>query len=139
MKKIILFLLVLGLVTSVVEAKSKVPTAVRTSFSSKYPTATALRWDKEGANYEAMFKLKGVKNSVVFDGKGNVLQSEVTIPITQLSTTITDYIKAHYPKRKIKRAARITTPQMVTTYEVELPGKDVIFSDKGAFLREEKD
>jgi len=139
MKKLILFLLVFGLVTSVAEAKSKIPAAVKSAFSAKYPTAKALKWDKEGANYEANFKLNGVKNAVVFDQNGNILQSEEAISISELSTTITDYMKAHYPKHHIKGAARITTPQMVTTYEVELPGKDVIFSDKGAYLREEKD
>ena len=59
-------------------------------------------WKK---NYEANFKQEGKSMSALFDAKGNWMETETDIKVTQLPKVATDYVHAHYKNAKIKEAA----------------------------------
>lgn len=141
MKKLAL-MMVSGLITSLAFAQKiadkNVPQTVISSFQKAYPTAKAVKWDKEGENYEASFDLNKTDYSVLYDANGNLQETEVEIETSQLPKAVTDYVAAQYKGQKIKEAAKITNAQGAITYEAEIKGKDLMFDSTGNFLREAK-
>ena len=116
-----------------------IPEAVKTSFNKLYPTVQSAKWDKEDGDFEASFTLNKVKKSVKFDPAGNVVETEVAISNESLPSNAAAYVAAHYGKKTLKGAAKITDAKGVMTYEAEIKGKDVLFDANGNFLKEAKD
>ena len=105
---------------------NKLPVAVKEGFAKAYPAATATHWDKEGKDYEASFKQDKESLSVVFDGKGQVLEVEKEIKAEALPATVQTALKG----KKVKEAAIITKGGK-TYYEAEIDGKDLLFDADG--------
>lgn len=116
----------------------KVPAAVKASFEKNYPGAAA-GWEKENGNYEAGFTCNKQNISVLFDPGGRLLETETAIAINNLPQPVTAYIKAHFPGKKIKEAAKIVDAAGTVTYEAEVNGADQIFDAAGNFLKAQKD
>lgn len=117
--------------------EKEVPALVRTQFAQKFPKAKSISWEKEKSNYEASFKLKETEYSVLIDQAGSILETEEKIGISGLPQQIIAYISTHYPGTTIKEAAKISGLNGAVMYEVEVNGKDLIFSRYGKFLKEE--
>jgi hypothetical protein len=118
--------------------ESKVPAAAKETFEKKYGGVKGT-WDKEDNNYEVEFKKDGKEMSVVIDENGTIVETETDIPVTDLPTTVQDYIKQHYQGKVIKEASTITKANGEVNYEAEVDDKDVIFDGNGKFIEEEKD
>jgi hypothetical protein len=118
--------------------ESQVPAAAKQAFEKKYPGIKGT-WDKEDSNYEVSFKKDGKDMSVVIDESGTIVETETDIPVTDLPTTVQDYIKQHYQGKAIKEASTITKGNGEVNYEAEVDDKDVIFDANGKFIEEEKD
>ena len=143
MKKILLSILFLsGTLTSVVVAqdlKSKdVPEAVKTAFAKKYPDAKKVSWEKEKGNYEANWGGKsGEDSSVTFTPSAIFVEIVVAIPAGQLPPGVAPYVSNHYKGAKIREAGKVTDAAGRHMYEAEINGKDLIFDEKGVFLKED--
>ena len=118
--------------------EKNVPANVKSAIKKMYPTATAIKWDKEDEMYEAGFYLNKRGNSVLLNAQGNIIETEVAIELSQLPAGILDYVKAHYAGRKVKEVAKIVDAKGTVTYEVEIKGKDLIFDSNGKFIKEVK-
>ena len=94
---------------------AKVPSAVRSALTAKYPNA------------------KGV--TVTFTPDGSFVELVVATPVSSLPPAITAYVKGHYIKSTITEAGKITWPGGKTGYEAEVKGKDLVFDEKGNFIR----
>ena len=142
MKKLVL-MTVAAMITSLTFAQKMqekdVPATVKTTFQKQYPTASDVKWDKEGEKFEASFDLNKIDNSVLFDAQGNILETEVEIELSQLPSGILDYVKANYKGQSVKEAAKITDAKGTITYEAEIKGMDLLFDTKGKFIKETKD
>lgn len=122
--------------TSVVFAQeSKVPAAVKDAFRKQYPQAVKVEWEAEKGNYEAEFVSNGIRQSVLMDAAGKVLETEVEIKPEQLPEAAQTYLAQNYTGQKIKEAAKITDAKGGITYEAEVKGKDLIFDAAGNFIR----
>lgn len=119
--------------------KSATPQVVKDAFTSKFTTAEHSKWDKEGENYEVEFKEGNSEYSALYDVTGKLLELEQEIEINQLPESIAIYVAQHYPKAKINEAAKITDYAKTVTYEAEIKGKDLIFSEDGKFIKEIED
>ena len=113
---------------------SKVPQAVKNSFTKNYPGTTAT-WEKEGAKFEAGFKQKGTTMSALFEANGTMTESETDMAVNQLPSKVLAYVKAHYPGKTVKEGAKITKADGTVTYEAEVNGKDVIFDASGNYMK----
>lgn len=116
-----------------------IPVAVQKSFQKQFPNVKDAKWEKEKENYEAAFKSNNTEMSIVINPSGIILETENKINRNALSTTIKNYITKNFPNQKIKEAAKITNAKGNITYEAEVNGKDLIFDNKGTFLKEVKD
>lgn len=140
MKKIILSALLLTGLTGVATAQNiktgTVPTAVKSALSKKYPQAGKVGWEKEKGNFEANWGGKsGEDLSVQFTPDGTFIEQVAAISPGKLPANISIYVKQHYNGTKINEAGKITDAKGATMYEAEVKGKDLIFDEKGNFLK----
>lgn len=116
---------------------AKVPATVKATFTKTYPNATA-KWEMEDKNYEAAFKQDGKDITVVIDAKGQLLETETGIKMNELPKAATDYLAKRYKGKKITETAMIKKANGDINYEAEVNKVDVIFDNKGNFLKEVK-
>lgn len=116
----------------------KLPRMVPVAFNKTFPGARNVQWEKEKGNYEANFTQDGKKMAATYDDKGEWLETESPVTLTSLPEEIRAYLDKNYKGQAIKETTIIKT-KTVTKYEVALKGKDLIFDDKGKFLKSEKD
>lgn len=113
-----------------------VPTVVKQSLLKKYPNATNATWEKEKGNYEANWGGKsGEDTSVTFNPKDEFVEEVDAIPINQLPAAVFEFVKTNYKGAKIKEAGRVTDAAGKKMFEAEIKGKDLLFDEKGKFLK----
>lgn len=140
MKKYALLLVMLPLATSAVHAQylseNLVPAAVVATFKHVYPSSKEVRWEKEAANFEAGFKLKGQERSVVISPAGTLLETEILLAAAQLpapvrATLMRDY--QHYQVIEAAKIIRAASGNIVYEAEVSRAGKkqELLFHANG--------
>ena len=143
MKKFILSISLLAVtMTSISVAqdlKSKdVPETVKTAFAKKYPDAKKVSWEKEKGNYEANWGGKsGEDSSVTFTPSAIYVEIVVAIPVGQLPPGVASYVNKQYNGAKIREAGKVTDAAGRHMYEAEIKGKDLVFDEKGVFIKED--
>ena len=142
MKKLTL-ITVAAMITSLAFAQKlqekDVPIPVKSIFQKQYPNSKEVEWEKEGENFEAEFELNKIEQSVLFDAKGNILETEVEIELSQLPKGVLDYVTTSYKVKSVKEAAKITDAKGIVTYEAEIKDLDLLFDSNGKFIKELKD
>ncbi len=128
---------------SIFAQKSEIPDKVKSAFKNAYPNISKVKWDKENQNtYEAEFKQNNDAISVVFDKEGKILETEVSILISQLPKAIEPYIQKNYKKYKISEAAKITDSKGTVTFEAEIKSgekkKDLMFDSNGDIINKKE-
>ncbi|MES2780716.1 MAG: PepSY-like domain-containing protein [Bacteroidota bacterium] len=140
MKKLLL-MMAAAMITSLAFAQKMnekdVPAEVKVAFTEQFTGATATKWEKEKGQYEVEFVWNKKEQWALFDERGNLVETEVEVLLTDLPQGVLAYMKTHYVSEKIKEATRITNGKGVVTYEVEIKGKDLIFDSNGRFVEEE--
>lgn len=117
----------------------KVPAKVKTALHEKYPESKKVTWEKEKGNYEANWGgQSGEDNSVMFTPTGQFIEIVKAIPVSELPATVPMYVKKHYKEAKITEAGKVTNAKGELSYEAEVHGKDIIFDEKGNFVKAEK-
>lgn len=101
-----------------------IPGPVKTAFSSKYPTATGVKWGKENAKeYEAEFKLNNTNVSANFKTDGSWVETETTISNSELPAAVTKSVNTKYPGAVYGRTEKIEKPGGKILYEVNITVK----------------
>jgi hypothetical protein len=142
MKKLILILSLIwlgGCSEAQTLKESQVPAEVTGAFHKIHPELKEYKWFLEDGNYEAEYHIDKMEAAVTFDTKGNLVETEKEIPVKDLPPAIADYVSKNYSGASIKEASEITNATGVKTFEAEIKGKDLVFDEKGNFLKEEKD
>ncbi len=115
---------------------AKVPPAVKSALAAQYPYAKGVGWEKEKGNFEANWGGASKEdNSVLFTPDGQFVEMVVATPVTSLPPAVLNYVKEHYPASKISEAGKISWPGGKTGYEAEVKGKDLVFDEKGIFIK----
>lgn len=143
MKKIVFFSVLLiisftGILIAQDLKEKDVPAVVKTAQAKKFPTAKKISWEKEKGNYEANWGGKsGEDNSVVYTPSGIFVELVQAIAISELPANIAPYVKLHYKGAAIKEAGKVTDASGKHMFEAEIKGKDLIFDEKGVFIKED--
>lgn len=115
-----------------------VPAAVKAALSKKYPNASKVSWEKEKGNFEANWGGKsGEDNAAMFTPAGTFLELVEAIPVSKLPGNIAAYVRQHYKGASIKEAGKVTDAAGKHMFEAEIKGKDLIFDEKGNFIKED--
>ncbi|MEO6707173.1 MAG: PepSY-like domain-containing protein [Ginsengibacter sp.] len=118
-----------------------IPAVVKNANTKKYPESKKhfITWEKEKGNYEANWGGKdGEANSVTYTPSGTFIEIVKEIPTQDLPKGVLSYVKVHYKKAKWGDIGKVLDANGKTSYEVEINKKDVIFDEKGNFIKEEK-
>jgi hypothetical protein len=129
--------------------EAEVPPEVKDAFKKAYPKAEIEKWEKEDGNYEAEFEIERIpmdksgkkeeiEHSAVYTPKGELVQTEEEIKVSDLPKAVSEYIEKNVGK-KISEASKITDAKGVVNYEAEAGGTDYIFDAEGKFLKKEAD
>ena len=78
---------------------------------------------------------QGKHLSLVIDAKGTVLETETTIAVSSLPESVRSYVTKHHAGKSIKEAAEIVDAKGQKRYEAEVGGKDLLFDEKGGFIK----
>jgi hypothetical protein len=114
----------------------KVPPAVKSALATKCPYAKGVTWEKEKGNFEANWGGKSKEDSsVLFTPDGGFVEMVVATPVSFLPSAINSYVKEHYPTSKITEAGKISWPGGKSGWEAEVKGKDLVFDERGGFIR----
>lgn len=115
---------------------ANVPAAVKASLQQKYPSASGVTWEKEKGNYEANWGgASGEDHSVLFTPGGVFVEQTLAMPVAGLPEGVKSYVHTHFAGAKITEAGKVTDAEGRTRYEAEVKGKDMLFDEKGNFLR----
>jgi hypothetical protein len=72
---------------------------------------------------------------VQYSPSAKFLEYAKAIPAGEMPASIVSYVKMHYKGQAIKEAAKVTNAKGIVTYEAEVKGKELIFDEKGNFLK----
>ncbi len=115
-----------------------VPAAVKTALQQKYPSASGVTWEKEKGNFEANWGGASKEdNSVLFTPAGKFVEQVEAMPVAQLPPAVSEYVHAHFPGAKITEAGKVTDAEGHRKYEAEVKGKDLLFDEKGNFIKKD--
>jgi len=115
-----------------------VPASVKAALLKKYPDAKKVSWEKEKGNFEANWGGKsGEDNSAMFTPAGAFLELVQAIPVSQLPSSVAVYVKQHYKGMVISEAGKVTDASGKHMLEAKIKGKDLIFDEKGVFIKED--
>lgn len=120
---------------SVAYAQKDVPQAAVTSLKQKFPNAQKVDWDKEkDGNFEAEFTLNGIEMSVTYSAKGEWLETETGILVSDLPAPVVAAFKKEHGSAKITEVAKIESTKPIV-YEIEyksgLKTKEVMYDAQG--------
>jgi hypothetical protein len=119
-------------------ADKDIPTPVKAALEKSYTSAANVTWEKEKGNYEANWGGKsGEDNSVLFTPSGDFIEIVTAMPVSQLPSAISAYLKEHYNGAKITEAGKVKDAKGKLFYEIEVNRKDLIFDEKGGFVKAE--
>jgi Protein of unknown function (DUF2874). len=116
-----------------------VPELVKKEFAKKYPSVTNVKWSLEKAGeYEAEFNMNKKGMSVVIDEKGNLLEVETEIKVTELPQAINATIAKDFPGYKINECEKIEAKGIVS-YELEVQKEkieyEIVLNADGKLLK----
>lgn len=121
------------------KANSQVPEEVQSNFEAKYPGENDPDWETDSnGNYEAHFKMKGVKYRADFSPTGQWIETETNIDKDDLPEAIKKVIKNKYGDEDITEVELVTSATKGTFYDVEFKkkgkNKDVMFRGNGTII-----
>jgi hypothetical protein len=114
----------------------KVPAVVKSALMAKCPDAKGVTWEKEKGNFEANWGGASKEdNSVLFAPDGSFVEMVVASPVASLPPAILAYVREHYSTSKITEAGKVSWAGGKTGYEAEVKGRDLVFDERGNFIR----
>lgn len=138
MKKIFSCIMTLFLFGLSSFTQPKVPDVVKTAFNNKFPNASEVKWEKESkTELEANFKMNNTNVSANFKLDGTWVETETTIPVSELPAPVSKAVNTKYPGGVYNRSERIEKPGGKVMYEVNIKvngkKKELELNEDGSF------
>ena len=93
-------------------ALDNVPQEVQSAFKEKFPAGSDVVWGLEpNGNFEAKFMMANAKERAEFDAHGKWIETENSIPTSEVPKNVRDAIVKAYPTCKISDAEKVQTDQ----------------------------
>lgn len=99
---------------------AEVPSDVVETLEEQYSYVKVTGWAKEGQNYVASIKDGSTSGKVYLSGAGEWIRTLFTVPINELPSTITEYVKENYPEYLISVSALEEKEDVSTHYYLEV-------------------
>lgn len=117
----------------------QVPQFVKNAFTEKFSQATNVKWDEEKkGEWEAEFKLNGKTYSANYSTKGEWLETEYAVAVTEIPAEVKSAIAKNFPGYQIKES-EISETATTKVYEFELvkgiTKKEVALDSSGKIIK----
>jgi hypothetical protein len=97
-----------------------VPADVTQTLDEQYSYVKVTGWMKEGNTYVASIKDGATNGKVYISAAGEWIRTLFTVPVNELPSSITDYVKANYPEFIISVSALEEQEDVSTHYYLEV-------------------
>ncbi|WP_076606587.1 hypothetical protein [Rufibacter radiotolerans] len=98
---------------------SNLPSLVKNSLQAKFPAATAIEWEKNGANYEAEFQMAQVEYTALYDSTGHLISYKQDILAPEKPEAVALALKKEFPTYQLDDLEKLVQGDSVY-YQVEL-------------------
>lgn len=145
MKKIFSLVLIIAAVGFAVNANAqirKIPAEVTNAFSEKYADAKNVEWKDKLSYFASSFEWKGDKYEAHFNKKGEWLNTEKELQVSDLPSAVKDgFDKSKYTDWETKSVYRIDLPEDKVNYRVHISKSSVqkkilLFNAEGKLLKD---
>ena len=99
---------------------TEVPADVVQTLEEQYSYVKVTGWMKEGQTYVASIKDGGTNGKVYLSGAGEWLRTLFFVPVNELPSTITEYVKENFPEYLISVSALEEKEDESTHYYLEV-------------------
>ena len=99
---------------------AEVPSDVTQTLDEQYSYVKVTGWMKEGNTYVASIKDGATNGKVYISAAGEWIRTLFTVPVNELPSSITDYVKANYPEFIISVSALEEQEDVSTHYYLEV-------------------
>jgi hypothetical protein len=99
---------------------SEVPSDVVQTLDEQYSYVKVTGWMKEGSMYVASIKDGSTNGKVYLTADGEWVRTLFTVPVNELPSSITDYVKANYPEFLITVSCLEEQEDVATHYYLEV-------------------
>ncbi len=99
---------------------AEVPSDVTQTLDEQYSYVKVTGWMKEGNTYVASIKDGATNGKVYISAAGAWIRTLFTVPVNELPSSITDYVKANYPEFIISVSALEEQEDVSTHYYLEV-------------------
>jgi Putative beta-lactamase-inhibitor-like, PepSY-like len=139
MKKIIILVAAISMISVSASSQKNLPENVKKEFNKKYAAAQSVKWDNEEKNeWEANFISDGIKMSASFDNSGKWLESETKIMEKDLPSSVANTIIKEFPEYKKGNIEKFENPE-TKGFELELKKDktsiEVILDNRGKIIK----
>lgn len=144
MKKLLIVSICLGFIlNSYAQNGKEISASAKTAFAGKFPKAQKVKWSIEKpGEFEAEFKLSGVSSAVIYDAKGQLIETETEINETSLPQPVLAALAKGFAGYRINEIEQVIDSKNIVTYEMESrKGKTVyelVFLPDGKLLKKEE-
>lgn len=145
MKKAAIFLMTLALCVAAVGCDDdndtvRVPDAVKSAFSDKFPGALQTRWSERGGYLKAEFRADGTRFEAWFDSAGKWYMTEEEIAYEELPAAVRSAVEGgEYADWRCDEVDKITREGYETLYVIDLERGEseveAVYSADGVLLR----
>jgi hypothetical protein len=111
------------------------PAKVKSEFAKLYPTVKEVKWHGEEGNFEGNFLFNNKEMSVEMTEKGELVEVEITLKISELPKTVQDFIAKNYSGAKIDEISELRDEKNLRGFEVDTKEQLLIFDSKGIFVK----
>lgn len=135
MKKILVLMSAITLMwCSLASAQTTAPEKVNAQFKTLYPNVKDVKWVMEDGNYLGLFTSDKKEMAVQINEKGDLVQTEKRLDISELPKASQEYLTKNYAGVKFDRASEVTDDSKVKRYQAVSKDKTVVFDADGKFL-----
>ncbi len=99
---------------------AEVPSDVVETLDEQYSYVKVTGWAKEGQNYVASIKDGSTSGKVYISGAGEWIRTLFNVPVNELPSSITDYVKENFPDYLISVSALEEKEDVSTHYYLEV-------------------
>ena len=117
--------------------ESKVPQTVKSAFAKQFPTITP-QWELEDGKFDAEFKEKDKKISILFDRKGNSFE-QIKMKREDAPPALVDYMTKNCKDEKLKKIKKLVSSNGDISYLCVLNSKTIHFDANWNVIDEKKD
>lgn len=145
MKKIFSLVLLMSALAFTYKAGAqirKIPAEVTNAFSEKYADAKNVEWKDKLSYFASSFEWKGDKYEAHFNKKGEWLNTEKELQVSDLPSVVKDgFDKSKYTDWETKSVYRIDLPEDQVNYRVHVAKSSVqkkilLFNAEGKLLKD---